>query len=143
MIKEVKMYSVVCDRCGKSFIDDFNGIVAWLDEGTAKEQAMESEWIELGDKHYCQDCYEFDEKFDEYFPKKRKEINMAEFKVGERFILPDGNDGHLIEVQERDRHSLCDGCFFNDFICMNRGFGYCDFERRSDHKNVIFKEVKE
>lgn len=26
---------------------------------------------------------------------------------------------------------------------MNRGFGYCDFERRSDHKNVIFKEVKE
>ena len=37
MIKEVKMYSVVCDRCGKSFIDEFNGIVAWLDEGTAKE----------------------------------------------------------------------------------------------------------
>ena len=74
---------------------------------------------------------------------KINEINMAEFKVGERFILPDGDDGHLIEVQERDRHSLCDGCFFNDFICMNRGFGYCDFERRSDHKNVIFKEVKE
>lgn len=52
MIKEVKMYSVVCDRCGKSFIDEFNGIVAWLDEGTAKEQAMESEWIEICDKHY-------------------------------------------------------------------------------------------
>ena len=74
---------------------------------------------------------------------KINEINMAEFKVGERFILPDGDDGHLIEVQERDRHSLCDGCFFNDFTCMNRGFGYCDFERRSDHKNVVFKEVKE
>ena len=43
---------------------------------------------------------------------KINEINMAEFKVGERFILPDGDDGHLIEVQERDRHSLCDGCFF-------------------------------
>ena len=38
MIKEVKMYSVVCDRCGKQFVDEFNGIVAWLDEGTAKEQ---------------------------------------------------------------------------------------------------------
>ena len=37
MIKPVTMYSVVCDRCGKSFIDEFNGIVAWLDEGTAKE----------------------------------------------------------------------------------------------------------
>lgn len=43
------MYSVVCDRCGKPFIDEFNGIGAWLDEGTAKEQAMESEWAEIGD----------------------------------------------------------------------------------------------
>ena len=43
MIKSVTMYSVVCDRCGKQFVDEFNGIVAWLDEGTAKEQAIESE----------------------------------------------------------------------------------------------------
>lgn len=71
MIKEVKMYSVVCDRCGKSFIDEFNGIAAWLDEGTAKEQAMESEWAEIGDKHYCPDCYEFDDELDEYVPKKK------------------------------------------------------------------------
>lgn len=47
MIKTVTMYSVVCDRCGKTFIDEFNGIGAWLDEGTAKEQAMESEWAEM------------------------------------------------------------------------------------------------
>ena len=67
---------------------------------------------------------------------------MKELKVGDRFLLPYGDDGRLIEVQERDRHSLCDGCFCYDFICMNTGFGYCDFERRSDHKNVIFKEVK-
>ena len=37
---------------------------------------------------------------------------MKELKVGERFLLPDGYDGRLIEVQERNRHSLCDGCFF-------------------------------
>ena len=69
---------------------------------------------------------------------------MEEFEVGDRFLLPDGNNGRLIEVQERDNHYLCDGCFFSyGFTCMNRGYGYCDFERRSDHKNVIFKEVKE
>lgn len=68
---------------------------------------------------------------------------MKELKVGERFLIPDGDDGYLIEVQERDRHSLCDGCFFNDFNCINIRYGYCDSERRSDHKNVIFKEVKE
>ena len=71
MIKPVTMYSVVCDRCGKQFVDEFNGIVAWLDEGTVKEQAMESEWVEIGDKHYCPDCYEFDDELDEYVPKKK------------------------------------------------------------------------
>lgn len=71
MIKPVTMYSVICDRCGKTFIDEFNGIVAWLDEGTAKEQAMESEWAEIGNKHYCPDCYEFDDELDEYVPKKK------------------------------------------------------------------------
>lgn len=71
MIKPVTMYSVVCDRCGKPFIDEFNGIVAWLDEGTAKEQAMESEWVEIGDKHYCPDCYEFNDNSEKYVPKKK------------------------------------------------------------------------
>ena len=70
MIKQVKMYSVICNRCGKAFVDEFNGIVAWVDEGTAKEQAMESEWAEIGDKHYCPDCYEFDEELDKVVPKK-------------------------------------------------------------------------
>lgn len=69
MIKPVTMYSVVCDRCGKTFIDEFNGIVAWVDECTAKEQAMENEWAEIGDKHYCPDCYEFNDELDEYVPK--------------------------------------------------------------------------
>lgn len=71
MIKPVTMYSVVCDRCGKTFIDEFNCVMAWVDEGTAKEQAMESEWAEIGDKHYCPDCYEFDDELDEYVPKKK------------------------------------------------------------------------
>ena len=71
MIKEVKVYSVVCARCGKQSLDESHGIVAWLDEGTAKEQAMESEWVEIGDKHYCPDCYEFEDELDEYVPKKK------------------------------------------------------------------------
>ena len=32
---------------------------------------MESEWVEIGDKHYCTDCYEFDDELDEYVPKKK------------------------------------------------------------------------
>ena len=70
-IKPVTMYSIDCERCGKTFNDNINGIVAWLDEGTAKEQAMESEWVEIGYKNYCPDCYEFDDELDEYVPKKK------------------------------------------------------------------------
>lgn len=67
MIKPVTMYSVVCDRCGKQFVaDDF---AAWTDICTAREQAMESEWAEIGDKHFCPDCYEFDDELDECIPK--------------------------------------------------------------------------
>lgn len=68
MIKPVTMYSVVCDRCGKTFcIDD---IIAWTDESDAIAYATDSEWAEIGDKHYCPDCYEFDDELDEYVPKK-------------------------------------------------------------------------
>lgn len=68
MIKPVTMYSVVCDRCGKTF--DAEDIVAWTDECTAREQALESEWQEIDGKHYSPDCYEYDDNIDEYVPKK-------------------------------------------------------------------------
>lgn len=34
---------------------------------------MESEWVEIGDKHYCPDCYEFfDDNSEKYVPKKKR-----------------------------------------------------------------------
>ena len=36
---------------------------------------MESEWVEIGDKHYCPDCYEFDDELDKYVPKKKGDKN--------------------------------------------------------------------
>lgn len=65
---------------------------------------------------------------------------MKEIKVGERITV-------TLEVVEQNN---CDGCFFgHDDTCYNPtvngwsdGFD-CEPENRSDHKNVIFKEVKE
>ena len=65
MIKTIEMYSVVCDRCGRTLDDS----VAWEDKSTAISYALNSKWKEIGDKHYCQDCYEFDENLDKYVPK--------------------------------------------------------------------------
>ena len=68
MIKPLTMYSVVCDRCRKTFGED-DGIIAWTDICSTREQAMESEWVEIGDNHYCPDCYEYDDELDECVPK--------------------------------------------------------------------------
>ena len=62
---------------------------------------------------------------------KRKEINMAELKVGERVTT-------TLEVVEQGE--TCEGCFFAD----KEGCPYlCFKDMRSDGKDVIFKEVKE
>ena len=72
---------------------------------------------------------------------KRKEINMAELKVGERVTL---------EVIEQNVSNGCDDCFFGyDDICYNPTYnGWCDgFQcapnERSDCNNVILKAVTE
>lgn len=65
---------------------------------------------------------------------------MKELKVGERVTI-------TLEVVERK--GGCKGCFFSiDGTCYNPtrngwadGF-QCEAEDRSDHKNVIFKEIK-
>lgn len=69
MIKPVTMYSMVCDRCGKTLVyDDY--ITAWTDERSTREVAQDSEWMNIDDKDYCPDCYEYDEDIDDYKPKK-------------------------------------------------------------------------
>lgn len=57
-----------------------------------------------------------------------------EFEVGERVTL---------EVTETDKES-CKGCFFDSKkFCEIWQLYPCSIKERSDHKNVIFKEVKE
>lgn len=69
MIKSVTTYSVVCDRCGKTFVS--NGGFAWDDKQLTISYALASEWKEIGDKHYCPDCYEFNDTLNVYVPKKK------------------------------------------------------------------------
>lgn len=69
MIKQVEMYVIACDGCGK--VCDSDGMFAWTDEHSAKFMAFESEWKEIEDKHYCPDCYEYDDSIEEYVPKQK------------------------------------------------------------------------
>ena len=63
MIKELTMYTVVCDSCGKDVNEDAE-YSCWNDKGYAEDIAMDSDWVTDGDKHYCPDCYHYNEDDD-------------------------------------------------------------------------------
>lgn len=68
MIKEVTMYTVVCDRCGK---DNGEGgeFACWGDEFDARYDAESNDWNEIEGKDYCQDCVMWNEDESELVPK--------------------------------------------------------------------------
>ncbi len=66
MVKEVKMYAVFCDHCGKQFIDEFGtGFSAWTDKADVVEASMQDGWAVLHGRHICPECYHFDDETDE------------------------------------------------------------------------------
>ena len=68
MIKEMTYYDIICDRCGKSLINESE--TCYPDKDSALMVAEQSEWMDINGNHYCPDCYELDEVTDIYEPKK-------------------------------------------------------------------------
>ena len=60
---------------------------------------------------------------------------MKELKVGERVTI-------TLEAVE---HNTCEGCFFKGIAdyCNAVSLGWMCVSKYPDHKNIIFKEVKE
>lgn len=59
---------------------------------------------------------------------------MKELKVGEKVVLD------IVETEI----TTCNGCFFDSKNVCEVGKKYpCAGKYRSDHKNIIFKQVKE
>lgn len=61
MIKELKMYTIICDGCGKDVCDgsEYSG---WNEELYLEDIASEASWIKENDKHYCTDCFKYDDE---------------------------------------------------------------------------------
>lgn len=62
MKQEVKAVQLICDCCGERYrneegfacyVGDEDGSQIWND-------ADNDEWLEIGGRHYCQNCYSFD-----------------------------------------------------------------------------------
>jgi len=61
MLKEIPMYTVICDGCGKDSNADAD-FAAWGCKMYASDVAMEADYIREGDEHYCPDCYSYDDE---------------------------------------------------------------------------------
>jgi len=61
MIKEVKMYTVICDCCGVDVNDNME-YSCYSEANHAQYCAMDSDWIHPEEnKHYCPDCFTYDD----------------------------------------------------------------------------------
>lgn len=60
MLKEVKMFTIVCDGCGCDVNSDTD-YSCWNDENYVDDIRHEAGWEKVDDKHYCTDCFEFDD----------------------------------------------------------------------------------
>lgn len=59
MIKDVQMFTVICDNC-KADANSGSDYSCWNDKNGAEDIAIESGWIKDNEKHYCSDCFYFD-----------------------------------------------------------------------------------
>jgi hypothetical protein len=60
MIYPITMYAGKCDGCGKQW-DNGDGVIAYQEESTVKESMQDSFWHIEGDKHYCGNCWSYDD----------------------------------------------------------------------------------
>ena len=80
IITEV-FYAVKCDRCGKVYDGADYGY--YNDMDSSLEYAKEDDWVEIGGKHYCPNCYVIDEDTEEV---KKRPPRSQHVKSLERFI---------------------------------------------------------
>ena len=60
MLKEVKMFTIICDSCGCD-VNEPTDYSCWNDESCVEDIRYEADWEKVGDKHYCNNCYEYDD----------------------------------------------------------------------------------
>lgn len=61
MVKEVIMYTVICDNCVKDSTFGSN-YSCWSEKSHAKYEAMVSGWIYHEGKDLCSNCWHYDDE---------------------------------------------------------------------------------
>lgn len=61
MIKEITIYTVICDGCGKD-VHDGTEYSGFNDTDFVLQEASDSNWHVEEGKQYCPDCFEYDDE---------------------------------------------------------------------------------
>ena len=72
-IQKVEMFTVICDNCQES-ADKDSDYSSWSDENQAKEVAMEAEFVQVDNEHYCPKCYEYNDEDELIVNKSRTKL---------------------------------------------------------------------
>lgn len=60
MIKQVKMFTIKCDGCGLD-VNHNTEHSCWNDVSYLEDIRYEAGWEKIEEKHYCNDCFEYDD----------------------------------------------------------------------------------
>lgn len=75
MIKAFNTYTILCDNCGVDLCenDEFSGWddIDWLIQG-----ADEANWYTEDGKHYCEECYSWDDEDKLVLDETRKKVKQ-------------------------------------------------------------------
>lgn len=98
MIKQVEMFTVICDNCGKDCNKDTE-YSCWNSRLSAEDVAIDSDWIKEKNNHYCSDCYWYDDN-DNLILKDMSHLHCK--------------CGNLLEQPKGYKKPICIRCFTNN-----------------------------
>ena len=58
-IVEQTFYGLRCDGCGKMLLGEWDEDAYYDSEQYTEDVAIESGWMKVRDKHYCEDCHHY------------------------------------------------------------------------------------
>lgn len=141
MVKEVKMYTIKCDRCGKVYENDEYS--AWDDSDWAKECAHEDNWISITKKDFCPNCYNYNEEIDDFIIKPPIPSHVFQLKTALEYtrffmdkfkgkaILSETDDEYILEMSVPNQHipieyikNLMKSCKYDCIEYVQKGKSY-------------------
>lgn len=60
MLKEIEAFTIICDNCGAD-VNEPCDYAFWNDASYVEDIREDAGWIKLDDKHYCTDCFEYND----------------------------------------------------------------------------------